>query len=125
MGGRGAFISVSEEDFRFVENGQTYHKIGEIGDVHVLMRLGKFSVKAPDYSHTDSRKYAIIQNGMLKHIAYYDENHRQIRCVDFWHKHGEMIPHVHENLNHTYAVDVLQSDIDIAKKIAKEFKVKW
>ena len=36
-----------------------------------------------------------------------------------------MFPHVHENLNYNYAVDLLQSDIDIAKKIAKEFKVKW
>lgn len=125
MGSRGAFISVNEGNFKFVEGGQTYHKIGEIDNVHVLMRQGNLSVKAPEYSHTESRTYAIIQDGKLKHIAYYDENHKQVRCVDFGHAHSGIIPHVHENIDHKNAYEINLKDIEIAKKVARRFKVKW
>ena len=53
MGSRGAFVNVNTKDFTFVDDGQTYHSIGEVDGVKVLVR-DKGSVKAPDYSHKDT-----------------------------------------------------------------------
>ena len=72
MGGRGSFINVDTNDFRFVENGKTFSKVGEIDNIHILVRDKKYSVKAPEYSHTENRIYAIIQDGKIKHISFYD-----------------------------------------------------
>lgn len=101
MGSRGAFIDVERGDFNFVENGKHYETIGEIDDVKVIIKLDG-SVKAPEYSHTSNRIYAIIQKGKLKHLAFYNENHEQIKCIDFGHPHGKnrVVPHIHFNLIH-------------------------
>ena len=49
--------------FAFKEGGQTYFSVGMIGDnIKVLERPGT-SVKAPEYSHTENRIYAIMQKG--------------------------------------------------------------
>ena len=102
MGGRGAFKNVSEKDFTFVENGQTYIKVGEIGDVEILVRKGNLSVKAPDYSHSPNKVYATLQNGKLKHLSFYDKEHHQYKTIDFLHEHGtnHVKPHVHFNMQH-------------------------
>ena len=34
------------------------------------------NVKAPEFSHTPGRIYAIVKDGALKHLAYYDEEHK-------------------------------------------------
>lgn len=102
MGGRGSFVDVNSGNFAFREGGQTYFAIGMIDDnIKVLERPGT-SVKAPEMSHTENRIYAVIQKGELKHLAFYDENHNQIKSIDFGHKHGwnNEKPHVHFNLQH-------------------------
>lgn len=66
MGSRGAFVDVNMNDFTFKAGGQLYQSIGLSGDVKVLVQT-KGAVKAPEYSHTANRVYAIIQDGKLKH----------------------------------------------------------
>ena len=100
MGSRGAFEDVAKGDFTFVEGGQTYKSVGEVDGIKVLVRTSG-SVKAPEFSHTRNRVYAIIQNGALKHLAFYDENHRQSVSIDLMHEHYGIKPHKHLYLNHT------------------------
>ena len=102
MGGRGAFKNVASKDFAFVENGQTYIKVGEVDGVELLVRKGNLSVKAPEYSHSANKVYATLQNGQLKHLSFYDENHQQYKTIDFMHEHGtdHVKPHVHYNMQH-------------------------
>lgn len=99
MGSRGAFIDVDSGDFTFTENGQKYMAVGMIDNVKVLVQTSG-SVKALEYSHTANRIYAIVQKGQLKHIAFYDENHKQIKAIDLMHKHNGIIPHYHLNMKH-------------------------
>lgn len=129
MGGRGQFVNVVTGDFSFIDNGQTFIKVGEIDGVHILIRQAPYSVKAPEYSHTENRIYAISQDGKLKHLAYYDKNHKQIRCVDFEHEHGKnkLKPHVHENMIHNKdenGIPPNEKDMIIAKKIMKWLREK-
>lgn len=124
MGSRGAFVDVSISDFTFNEGGQKYHSLGEVDGVKVLVEDAK-NVKAPEYSHTENRIYAIIKDGELKHISYYDENHNQVKVVDYQHEHYGMKPHVHLNLNHNdKGISPTKEDIEIAKKIRKRFNLK-
>ena len=110
MGGRGSFINADSGNFAFREGGQTYFAIGSIGDeIKVLERRGT-SVKAPEISHSANRIYAIIQKGELKHIAFYNENHDQVKCIDFQHSHGEIKPHVHHDLYHKGVVTEMNDD---------------
>lgn len=101
IGSRGAFINVDRGDFNFVLNRKLYESIGKIGEVNILIKCSG-SVKTPEYSHSSNSVYAIIQKGKLKHLAFYDYNHKQIKSIDFLHTHGinKVIPHVHFNLNH-------------------------
>lgn len=123
MGSRGAFVNINVNDFNFVDSGQTYHSIGIVEGVKVLVR-DKGSVKAPDYSHTENRIYAIIQNGKLKHLTWYDENHMQISSIDFLHAHNGLIPHKHIYLNHKDASDnITKDELDLANKIRRKFNL--
>ncbi len=47
MGSRGDFQSVDANNFTFVDGGQTYHCIGYVDDIKVLIREKGNSVKAP------------------------------------------------------------------------------
>ena len=123
MGSRGAFISVDRGDFNFVENGKRYETIGEIDEVKVIIKP-EGSVKAPEFSHTSNRIYAIIQKGELKHLAFYNENHKQIKCIDFGHRHGtnKVKPHVHFNLvhdNNELGTPPSKSDWELINRIKK------
>lgn len=102
MGGRGAFVDVKNNDFRFVENGQTFITVGEIDGIEIIIRKKPYATNVPMYSHGENKIYAVVKNGKLKSLAYYDEFHCQARCVDFDHKHGtnHVVPHVHFYLNH-------------------------
>lgn len=82
MGSRGTFIDVNKGNFNFSENGQHYETIGEIEDVKILnQRFG--AVKMPEYSHSLNSTYAVIQNGKLKHLTFYDEGHKQVKSINF------------------------------------------
>ncbi len=100
MGSRGSFVNVSQGNFSFKENGQTYYSIGNWNNVKVLVRNGN-SVKAPEFSHTAERIYAIVQNGKLKHLAFYDKEHKQAISIDLLHEHKGIMPHKHLYLNHS------------------------
>lgn len=78
------------------------------------------SVKAPEYSHTKNRVYAIVQQGMLKHVAFYDENHNQMKIIDLLHAHGsqKLQPHIHYHIDHSDDGRML------IEKIKKEYKLK-
>lgn len=100
MGGRGSFVSVNSGNFAFREGGQTYFAIGMIGDnIKVLERPGT-SVKAPEYSHTENRIYAVMQKGELKHIAFYNDKHELTKSIDFLHSHDGKQLHVHYDVYH-------------------------
>lgn len=124
MGGRGSFVNVNNNDFSFTENGQTYFTIGEVGDVQVLVRQRPFSVKAPEFSHSESRIYAIVQKNEIKCIAYYGEDHKQKRLVEFNHEHGKnrVKPHVHFNMihdNNEPGTPADEKDLEYFNKITK------
>jgi len=98
--------------------------IGMIDNVKVLVQTSG-AVKAPEYSHSANRIYAIIQNGQLKHIAFYDKNHNQVKSIDLMHKHNGLIPHVHYNLKHgaNDGKPLTSEDIKLIKKIKKGLKI--
>ena len=102
MGGRGNFVNANAGNFAFKEGEQTYFTIGSIDDEIIVLERRGTSVKAPEMSHSANRIYAVVQKKELKHIAFYDENHNQVRCIDFGHEHGwnHVKPHVHFNLQH-------------------------
>ena len=69
MGSRGAFVDVNAGDFTFKEGGQHYKSLGILKDdpnVKVIIQDSN-NVKAPEYSHTPGRIYAIVKEGILKH----------------------------------------------------------
>ena len=83
MGSRGAFVDVNNSDFSFVVNGQHYKSLGILHDnpnVKIIVQ-DTSNVKAPEFSRTAGRIYAIVKNGELKHLAYYDENHKQLVLI--------------------------------------------
>lgn len=124
MGGRGAFVNVSIGDFTFNEGGQKYHSIGEVDGIKVLIEDAK-NVKAPEFSHTANRVYAIIKDGQLKHLSFYDENHNQVRVIDFQHEHHGLKPHVHLNLNHNdKGIKPTPQEMAVVDKVRRRFNLK-
>ena len=124
MGSRGSFINIYSNNFNFVDGGQTYHSVGEVEGVKVLIR-DSGSSKAPEYSHTANRVYAVIQNGALKHLTWYDENHNQSASIDFLHNHDGLKPHKHLNLDHSgKAYPVSKDELALANKIRRRFNLK-
>ena len=117
MGSRGAFINVDRGDFNFTENGQHYETIGQIEDIQILSMGSARNVKAPEYSHSANRVYVIMKDGKIKHISFYDANHKQIKVIDFEHSHYGIKPHIHYNLNHDdKGIPLTQEDLDLIKK---------
>lgn len=125
MGGRGAFLNVDKGDFRFCTNGQVYHTIGHVDDIEIIQRDGKTSVCPPELSHKPNQKYAVVKNGKLKYISFYDKNHKQIKCIDLLHRHNHMFEHYHVNLMHDneHTFRATQEDINLANKIRKAMKI--
>lgn len=129
MGSRGAFVDVNTGKFDFIENGQHYKSLGTLSsnpNVKVLIQDSN-NVKAPEFSHTDNRIYAIVKNGELKHLAYYDNKHKQAVSIDLAHPHKGVQPHRHEYLNHdknSPGVSPTKSEQELIKKIKKEFHLK-
>ena len=129
MGSRGAFVDVSSGNFSFVEGGQKYFSLGTLStnsNIKVLVQKSG-AVKAPEFSHTADRVYAVVQNGMLKHVSFYDENHNQVKSIDLLHGHGKdrVKPHIHYNLNHTDGgIAISNSDRVLIDRIKKEFHLK-
>lgn len=126
MGSRGAFKNVDLGDFSFVENGQHYMSLGTLSsdkNVKVVIQ-GTNNVKAPEYSHTAGRIYGIVKNGVLKHLTFYDKDHRQAVSIDLTHAHKGVKPHRHVYLQHNRndpGVPPTESENKLIKKIKKEF----
>lgn len=135
MGSRGAFVDVNLGYFHFKtdENGDEIHEYYSLGilssnpNVKVIMQK-EGSVSAPEYSHTPGRIYATVQNGKLKHLSFYDENHKQSVSIDFEHPHHGVKPHVHYGINdhdpNTPGRKPTKAQLDLANKIKKEFNLK-
>lgn len=126
MGARGAFVDVNMEDFTFVEGRQQYQSIGMSGEIKVLIQT-KGGVKAPEFSHTPNRVYAIVQDGKLKHIAYYDDRHKQAVCIDLLHEHRGVRPHRHEYMSHNKndpGISPTDAEKALIRRIKKEFRLK-
>lgn len=113
MGGRGAFVDINSGDFTFKSGAQVYHSIGMYGKIKVLVQSSG-SVKAPEYSHTENRVYAIVDKGALKHLAFYDKKHMQAVSIDLMHSHKGLIPHKHIDLNHKNDPGIPLSDAEKA-----------
>ena len=126
MGSRGAFVNVDMGDFTFKDGGQNYFSVGTSSDdenVKILIQ-DKGSVKAPEYSHTPGRIYAIVQDGKLKHLAYYDKQNNQHISVDLLHTHQKVMPHIHIDLNHdpkAPGIPPTAEQMALIDKIKKEF----
>ena len=85
------------------------------------------NVKAPEFSHTAGRIYAVVKEGKLKHLAYYDENHNQAVSIDFEHAHKGVQPHRHVYLSHNKndpGVPPTSAENQLINKIKKEFHLK-
>ena len=123
MGSRGDFANVDANNFTFKEGRRKYESIGIVSGVKVLVQTAG-SVKAPEFSHSPNRIYAVIQNGKIKHLAYYDSNHRQAACIDFNHSHNGKSPHKHLYLNHRgEAADLNSKDWKIIKKLQRKYRI--
>lgn len=126
MGSRGAFVDVGKGNFAFKEGGQHYKSIGTLSNnpnVKIIMQDLK-NVKAPEYSHTPGRIYAIVKDGQLKHLAYYDQSHNQSVSIDFAHEHQGVKPHRHVYLSHNKnepGVPPTAAEMQLIKKIKKEY----
>jgi hypothetical protein len=124
MGSRGAFVSTKLGNFIFREGNRIYKSVGTVSGINVLIQT-KGSIKAPEFSHTPNRIYAILQDGAVKHIAYYDKNHHQSACIDFGHKHIGECPHKHLYLDHKSPGAPLNSkDRKNIAKIKRRFPLK-
>ncbi|MBR1580160.1 MAG: hypothetical protein IJ668_06650 [Selenomonadaceae bacterium] len=124
MGSRASFKSAGGGDFTFVENGQTYRTIGGFDNLRVLIKE-KGSVKAPEFSHTENRIYAVVQKGVLKHLVYYDEKHRQAVSIDLTHSHHGVQPHKHIYLDHSdKGIPISAEEQRLVDRVKKEFNLK-
>lgn len=99
MGSRGAYEDVNKNNFTFKEGKQLYHAFAIFENVKMLTQASG-AVKAPELSHTENRIYAIISDNRLKHLAFYDQNHKQAVCIDLQQAHKGVIPHKHIDLQH-------------------------
>lgn len=125
MGSRGAFENVNTGNFTFVDGGQTFNSIGEVDGVKVLVRADGYSVKAPEYSHTENRIYAIVQGDRLKHLTFYDDDHKQTVSIDLSHEHRGVKPHKHYNLDHTDdGIPINESELKLINKVKRRFNLK-
>lgn len=128
MGSRGAFVDVCKEVFDFVQGGQHYMLLGTLSknpNVKVIIQDSN-AVKAPEYSHTAGRIYAVVKNGELKHLAYYDDTHKQAVSIDLTHEHKGVKPHRHVYLSHNKddpGIPPTPEESALIKKIKKEFKL--
>lgn len=129
MGGRGSYIDTVVFDFR--EGGQTFETnekasidISQISpNIRVIGKINeKASVAAPEISHTSNRIYVVMQNEMIKHIAFYNEKHEQVKVIDFGHYHDGIRPHIHYNLNHSPklpGIPLTKGDKELIEKLVK------
>lgn len=95
-------------------------------NVKVIIQDSK-SVKAPEFSHTAGRIYAVVKEGQLKHLAYYDENHKQSVSINLAHPHKGVQPHRHEYLSHNKndpGIPPTAAEEALIKKIKKEFHLR-
>lgn len=129
MGSRGAFVDVDRGYFSFKDGGQHYKSIGTLStnpNVKVIVQDSK-RVKAPEYSHTPGRVYAVVKDGVLKHVAYYNQSHEQAVSIDLSHDHKGVQPHRHVHLNHdknSPGVPPTSSERDLINRIKREFHLK-
>ena len=129
MGSRGAFVDVNSGDFSFKAGGQHYKSIGistSNPNVKVIVQ-DTSNVKSPEFSHTAGRIYAVVKDGALKHLAYYDDNHKQAVSIDFAHPHKGVQPHRHVYLNHdknSPGVPPTSKEKELINQIKKEFHLK-
>lgn len=129
MGSRGAFESVDTGNFTFKTGGQHYKSIGVLSsnsNVKVIVQ-DSTNVKAPEYSHTAGRIYAVVKDGKLKHLAYYDENHNQSVSIDLAHAHQGVQPHKHIYMSHNKndpGMSPTANEIILINQIKKEFHLK-
>ena len=85
------------------------------------------NVKAPEFSHTPGRIYAVVKDGQLKHLAYYDAEHKQAVSIDFAHPHKGVQPHRHVYLSHdknSPGVPPTANEWALINKIRKEFHLR-
>lgn len=129
MGSRGSFINVDLGNFSFKEGGQHYKSIGTLStdsNVKIIIQDSN-NVKAPEYSHTAGRIYAVVKDGQLKHVAYYDENHKQSVSIDLAHPHKGIQPHRHVYMDHdknSPGVPPTTEETALIKRIKKEYHLK-
>ncbi len=88
-------------NFHFKEGGQNYHSVGEVDEIQVIIQ-DSGSVKVPEYSHTANRSYAIVQNGKLRQLTFYDETHSQVVSIDLMHQHHGLYLLRHNNHSGDY-----------------------
>lgn len=129
MGSRGAFVDVGKGVFDFVQGGQHYMSLGTLStNPHVKVIIqDSNAVKAPEYSHTAGRIYAVVKNGELKHLSYYDDAHKQAVSIDLAHSHKGVQPHRHVYLSHNKnapGIPPTAEESDLIKKIKKEFHLR-
>ena len=129
MGSRGAFVNVDTGDFTFKAGSQHYHSVGVLSsdpNVKVIIQDSN-NVKAPEFSHTPGRIYAVVKDGQLKHLAYYDADHKQAVSIDLAHAHNGVQPHRHIYLSHdkhSPGVPPTAEEMVLINKIRKEFHLR-
>lgn len=57
--------------------------------------------------------YAVVKDGVLKRLAYYDQNHNQEVSIDLAHPHNGVMPLVYSDSPDTSAIDETSRSIDV------------
>lgn len=69
-------------------------------------------------------RYAVVQDGKLKHIAYYDDKHKQAVSIDLLHEHKGVKPHRHEYMSHNKndpGIPPTPAEMALIRRIKKEY----
>lgn len=124
MGGRSAFIDVDLGDFTFKDGGKQYNAVGVVSGVKVLVQTKKGSIGLPLFSHSAMTTYAIVQGNILKQVAFYGEDHKQLITVDLMHKHHGISPHKHYKMMHDDdGIPLTNGEKALVKAIKKELNL--
>lgn len=91
MGGRGAFISGSNQ---FTENGQAYHSTYNIKSSGLSIKViepinTNESIRTPTLSHSPNAIYATVRkDGVAKQISVYNSSREKVYDIDLDHDHS-------------------------------------
>lgn len=95
MGGRGSSSGMSKYGKSY---GSQYHSLLTVGNIRFVEKSSKQSETLME-TMTKGRVYALIDQGKVKSIYYFDKHNKRSKQIDMTNHHGKS-PHVHHGYEH-------------------------